>query len=64
MSAKYKVNVWKTEVYHTTIEVIAPNRDKAAKIARAQACDDDKVSWRFIDSEIEADTPVSGEYFE
>ena len=64
MAAKYKVNVWKTEVYQTTIEVIAPNRNKAAALAQAQACDDEKVVWKFIDADIEADTPVSGEYFE
>ncbi len=64
MSAKYKVNVWKTKVYRTTIEVIAPNRNKAAALAQAQACYGENVSWDFIDAEIEADTPVSGEYFE
>jgi len=64
MAAKYKVNVWKTEVYHTTIEVIAPNRHKAAQIAQEEAAVHATLTWEFVDSDIETDTPVSGEYFE
>ena len=60
MTAKYKVTVWKTEIYLTTIEVCASNRHKAATLAQERACEDDKITWAFVESEIEADVPVSG----
>lgn len=64
MAAKYKVNVWKTESYHTVVEVIASNRHKAAVLAQEEVVGNDKVVWEFVDCDIESDTPVSGEYFE
>ncbi len=60
MPAKYKVTVWKTEVYNTEVEVTAKNRDEAAKIAQAEACNFEENDWEYIDSEIEADTPLYG----
>lgn len=61
MSSKYKVTVWKTETFRSEIEIIAVNRQVAQEIALRVAVEgDEPVHWEFIDSDVEADTPLYG----